>query len=394
VPALGYSVFHVLAKRSGSALKEPLPRPANVDSIENDLYKLTFKTSSGEIVSLVDKSTGAECLNGPANVVARQEDKGDLWELYHTLDGASYIPATNKQPTPTNANALLSSASSDKAGTIIQGPLFSEFKINHPMGDGSFSTRVRLSQGSRRIDIETEIVNNQKNVRYQVLFPTTIKNGNYRQEIPFGSVDRPVGVEYPAQNWVDYGDGQHGMSLLNAGMPGNVVAEDGTLMLSLLRSQTLGDYNEGHTSESGYELAMPRKFHYALLPHVGDWNTANTYREGQELNCPLLVFKAEKHPGSLPKQWGMVVINRPDVVLSAFKPGPKDTAILRVYEASGKQNSGVRITLSARIRAASEANLIEAPGAKVKVEGNSVMFDLHPFEIKTIWLTLAPAGRS
>ncbi|MFX8624428.1 glycoside hydrolase family 38 C-terminal domain-containing protein, partial [Acinetobacter baumannii] len=88
---------------------------------------------------------------------------------------------------------------------------------------------------SRRIDIETTIVNQEKQVRYQALFPTSIKGGKNVQEIPFGAVERPIGVEYPAQNWVDYSDGRTGMGLLNQGLPGNLVT-DGTLMVSLLRS--------------------------------------------------------------------------------------------------------------------------------------------------------------
>jgi len=389
VPAMGYKVFSVLHWSSTDGAKEISPSDKSVNSIENEYYKLTFNMNSGEILSLVDKATGTETLAGPANVVARQEDKGDLWELYHTLDGTSYIPATNKQPVPNESNALLSNKESGKPATIVRGPLFSEFRISHPMGSGAFSTSVRLTAGSYRIDIETEIVNNEKHVRYQVLFPTTIKGGVYRQEIPFGSVERPIGVENPAQNWVDYGDGKRGMALLNVGMPGNLVSENGTLMLSLLRSQTLGDYNEGHTSESGYELGIPRRFHYALVPHSGDWNKAIVYRDAQGLVCPMEVFKVEPHAGPLPKVWGMVKIDRATVMLSAVQPGPDNSMLIRVFEASGHQNPGVKITLPVRLRSAIETNLLGDAGAKLKVEGDAVLFDMLPFEIKTIKVKLA-----
>src|SRR5260221_4858196 len=45
------------------------------------------------------------------------------------------------------------------------------------------------------------------------LFPYTTlfrSNGRNFQEIPFGSIERPTAQEFPAQNWIDYGDGQHG----------------------------------------------------------------------------------------------------------------------------------------------------------------------------------------
>ena len=74
-------------------------------------------------------------------------------------------------------------------------------------------------------------------------------------------------------------------------------------ILSLLRSHSLGDYNEGHTSESGFELGVKRSFHYALVPHAGDWREAGTYRDGLAFNHPMLVKKAALHAGSLPKRW-------------------------------------------------------------------------------------------
>ena len=72
----------------------------------------------------------------------------------------------------------------------------------------------------------------EKYVRYQALFPTTIAEGKSTHEIPFGSIERPGAIEFPAQNWVDHSDGRRGLALLNMGLPGNVVT-DGTMMVSL-----------------------------------------------------------------------------------------------------------------------------------------------------------------
>jgi len=269
----------------------------------------------------------------------------------------------------------------------VRGAAFSEFTVKHPFGSGSFETRIRLAKGVRRIDIETTLVNNEKHVRYQVLFPTTIKRGTYTQEIPFGAVEREVGVENPAKSWVDFGDGTNGVALLNNGMPGNLVS-DGTLILSLLRSENLGDYNFGDTSDTGYELGVPRTFRYALIPHAGDWRKAGIFHEGLAFNNPLRLNKTESHLGELPSQWGLVAISAPNVVLTALKPGTNQTTILRVYEATGKATVGVRVRVNARIFSANEANLLEDTGKPLKIEKDEVSFDLHPFEIKTIKLRL------
>ena len=96
-------------------------------------------------------------------------------------------------------------------GRISAGPVFSEFHVDHPFGDNKFSTRVRVYPGIRRIDFETSITNNDKFVRYRLLFPTSIQNGRRFDEIPFGAIERPEQHEFPAQKWFDWSDGKHGV---------------------------------------------------------------------------------------------------------------------------------------------------------------------------------------
>jgi alpha-mannosidase len=251
---------------------------------------------------------------------------------------------------------------------------------------------VRLSQGVRRIDIETEIVNQEKHVRYQVLFPTTIAGGHNVQEIPFGSVERPMGVEYPAQNWVDLGDGHRGVAVLNRGLAGNVAA-DGTLMVSLLRSEDLLGYNEGRASATGFELGVARRFHYALVSHAGDFRDAAVYRHGLDFNSPLLVRKVALHGGELPPRLSLLAIADPHVVLTACKPGPDGATIVRVYDASGLGAKGVKLKAHGKIVEAHESDLLESRGQRLEPDADGIHFDLHPFQILTLRLTLAAAGR-
>ena len=247
--------------------------------------------------------------------------------------------------------------------------------------------------GLRRIEIRTRILNNARFVRYQVLFPTSIKEGTSVHEIPFGAIGRPHGIELPAQKWVDFGNGARGLALLNRGLPGNLVT-DGTMMLSLMRSTRIvaygfgGGYERGMSSDSGFELGKELTFDYALVPHAGDWRQAQIYRHGLELNHPLIVCKAARHAGPLGKQWGWLEVSHPNCVVSSLKPGKQGTTVLRIYEATGKPASGVRIKLRAKIISAQEANLMEDPGRKLQAADNVLSFDLSPFQIKTFLLRL------
>ncbi len=398
VPAIGYRTFHASPSK-GSAGDDQnhaiaAPKAASGPTIlENGLYRAAIEPSSGAITDLFYKPARWQVLSGPGNVVSRKEDRGDLWEPYHGLDGGSRIAMTNQQPVPTRGTAAYSDEGKSGPGTVLAGPVFSEFRVERPFGSGKFATTIRLVQGLRRIEVTTRLVNQEKFVRYQAHFPTTIKEGKSTHEIPFGSIDRPNGIEFPAQNWVDYSDGARGLALVNTGLPGNLVS-NGTMLVSLLRAHTLGaygfggGYEPGMSSETGFQLGKERTMRYSLVPHEGDWRTAGIFRDGWEFNHPLVCRAVLPHEGPLPKSWGLVEISSPDVVVSSLKPSRDDDVALRVYEASGRASAGVAVKLRAKILAARQANLMEDAGVEMKTDGESVRFDLRPFEIKTIRLKL------
>jgi alpha-mannosidase len=394
IPALGYGTYQVVP-RPAARSEESAPGPGN--RLENEFYRVTLDPLTGAVTSLLVKPEGWEVFDGAANVVARETDRGDLWELYRGLDGGSKIAMTRKQPVPRPGTATLSSEFPGKPGTVRGGPVLSEFRVAHPFANGTFATTVRLCAGVPRVDIATTLVNNEKFVRYQALFPTTIRDGKNVQAIPFGAIERPPGIEFPAQEWSDYGDGRRGLALLNVGLPGNVVS-DGTMMVSLLRAHTLGaygfggGYEPGMTSDSGFQLGKERTLRYALVPHAGDWREAGVYRAGLEFNHPLLCRKVLRHGGPLPKRRGFVDVSSPHVVVSALKPGPGGATVLRVYEAAGRRAAAVKVKLRAKVLSAREANLMEDAGRALETAGDGVQFDLGPFEIKTCLLRLGPAG--
>ena len=77
------------------------------------------------------------------------------------------------------------------------------------------------------------------------------------------------------------------------------------------------------------------------------------------------------------------------MVTSALKMGEDSGVILRVYEAAGKPTPGVRIKLTHRALSAFEVNLIEQPIQKLSLQGDSLSFDLRPYEIKTFRIELS-----
>lgn len=401
VPALGFAVFHAVGAASEDpnlfATSDAAPVATTATAVlENERLHAEFDRETGALTRLQSKEDGAELLRAPANVVAREEDHGDLWETYQPLDGGSRIAVLKRQAVPqAGPTTRLSSEFRGPPGTVVTSTLRSEFTVAHPFDGGEFATTARLVRGSRRLEFTTRLVNRAKEVRYQVGFPLAITGARNFQSIPFGAIERPFDVEFPAQDWIDLGDAKRGVALLNVGMPGNLVASDGTLLLSLLRSESLRGYTEGGgSSDRGYELDVPRTFRYALAPHLGDWRDAAVFRDALEFGRPLLCAKSAAHEGPLGATFGLLAISSRDVVLSAVQCAGDGGLSVRLFEASGRPARGVKLTAATPILEATVTDLLDAPLTKLAPEGASVSFDLHPFEIRTLRLRLAPPAAS
>ncbi len=413
VPAMGYTIYHVVPVLPGAAT-QAAPRSNAEESasrgqysgtnkddfgaMENEFYKATVNLWTGEITSLVLKRNHWEVLSKPGNVVAREEDRGDFWELYGTLAAGRLTNEKRPIGLPRPDATQWSNNYIGGGGEVTPGPVVTQFSSSHPFGKNQFDTTIRMYPGIQRIDIHTEIVNMEPSVRYRVLFPTTIHDGTNTQEIAFGAIERPLHQEFPAQNWADYSFGGRGLAVLNRGLPGNNVTDD-TMMVSLLRSTRLEVYGaddsgfdpaKASESDTALELGKRIAHDYALVPHAGSWQDAQIFRAGLEFNNPLVARNVDAHAGAMPKQWALLQISAPDVVVSALKPSRDSEIALRVYEAAGHAVQHAEVHFALPLASAREANLIEDPGRELQSKGNTISFDLHPYEIKTFRLRFAP----
>ena len=207
--------------------------------------------------------------------------------------------------------------------------------------------------------------------------------------IPFSAIKRSE-EEYPTQNWIDYSDGTKGVALLNQGLPGNNVV-NGIMMLALLKCTTyveygeVGGYEKGIPVDGGFEKGKRHHFNYSIVPHKNDWREAKLYRRGWEFNNPLLVKKAKLHSSGLPPRHSFLKVSKNNVVVTAFR-GSGNDLVIRLYEAEGKRIEKVELRLNWKIDTCFETDLIERNKKRIKVEGNSLCFNMEPFEIKTFRL--------
>ena len=161
-------------------------RPPTATALENDSYRVTFDPAHRGDHQPAGQDGRLGGLLGPGQRRGATEDRGDLWELYRGLDGGSKIAMTTRQEVPKRGTGRTSATSSRASpATLRAGP-----GLLRVPGRRTRSTR----DGSRRPSGSTpdlagstsdmRLVNNEKYVRYQALFPTTIKNGQERSRDP------------------------------------------------------------------------------------------------------------------------------------------------------------------------------------------------------------------
>lgn len=406
VPSLGYEVYRVVptaAPPAKSTLSTNqitfITADVHTDVIENEFFRLEIDSWTGAIRSLRDKRTGWEVID-PARpyggTVVRELDNGNFWEYNGHCKGDALYPMNRLHPLPAEGDSRAAfSHHYGGDGRVSRGFARMDYHVNFAFGKGHFSTRIRLWAGLPRIDIHTTLLNQDERVRYRMALPTNLPAGAITQEIPFGAIERPAG-EFPAQHWMDYGDGKQGVAVLNRGLPGNNV-EGGVMLLSLLKCTALkegygegGGWNFKTKTSDGYELGVQHEFDYALVPHQGDWRQGQLTRRGMEYNRPLVVLKATKHRGRLPKRWSLIEVQGESVAVSALRATPGGT-VVRVYETEGRKQAA-KLRFAWPLCKAEETNLIEEEERPLSWSGDTLDFELGPFEIKTFRVGLRSGG--
>ena len=393
VPALGHAVYRLEALDAAVPGSNPEPASEPSGCIETALLRVEVD-ATGAITSLLNKADGVQALSARGNVVARQEDRGDFWEPYKPLDGGSRIAMRDRHPAPAPGEAELSTDEAAESVTVLRGPVYSEVSVAHGYGKGTFATTIRVYEGLPRVEVRTTLMNNDHSVRYRVLFPTGMAEGANLHEIPFGAIERPEGIEFPAQNWFSTSQGGRGLAILNRGLPGANTA-DGVMMVSLFRSTCIvaygfgGGYGPGMSSDSGYMMGKELTFEYALVPHGGDAFSAQVPQQGQALNSPLRAAPAAAGEGVLPPVWGLLAVDAPNVLVSTVRNSENGGAVVRLYEAAGQAAPDVSVRFSAPVSSVEEVNLLEEEARPLALDGVTVTVGLSPFQIRTLRFCLA-----
>jgi len=377
VPALGYTVLHVLP---GAAPRAPSDLTAQGATLENSLLRVTVDRKTGCILSLYDKQEKFEDIarGGCGNQLVAFEDKPkdyDAWNIDADFEKVS---------TPLNEV--------DSVEWVERGPVRATLRITRHWQNSRFRQDISLYAGMKRVDIANDIDWHETHVLLKAAFPLAASSDEATYEIPYGAIRRPTTrnnsweaakFEVPAIRWADLGDGKHGFSLINESKYG-YDAKGNVLRLSLLRSTTSPDPD----ADRGRH-----RFSYSLYPHGGDWRQALTVRRGYEFNSRLKALAVASHEGQLSADHSFVDLQPQNLVLTALKRTEDGNALLlRFYESAGESGDAI-LTVPAGAISARLTNLMEEPyGDELSLKKGRIVLPFHPFEILSLEVKYSKPG--
>ncbi|MFC9424205.1 alpha-mannosidase [Streptomyces sp. NPDC056987] len=270
------------------------------------------------------------------------------------------------------------------------GPLRASVRVVRVFGASRITQEIRLTAGSNRIDVVTDIDWRESEKVLKAAFPLDVHAERSTAEIQFGHVHRATHdntgwdaarFEICAHRWLRVAEPGYGVAVLNDSTYGHDVTRtphaEGlgtTVRLTLLRAP--------HSPDPETDQGTHR-FRYALLPGA---TVEESVQEGLALNLPLRVATA-------PELAPLVDIDNAAVTVEAVKLAEDRSGdvIVRLYEsAGGRAEATLRVGFP--VRDARVTDLLERPLHAAETGEEGLRLRLRPFQILTLRLT--PAGRA
>ena len=355
---------------------------ASRNNLENKFVRVEFN-NDGDITRIFDKQANREVLspNAIANQFQAFEDRPsnwDAWDIEIFYDDKMWLaePAISIE-------------------VVESGELRQTLEIRRRILNSEYTQRISLDHNSARLEFDTHIDWKDRHILLKAAFPVDVLAPQATYEIQWGNVQRPTHrntswdwarFETCAHKWVDLSEGDYGVSLLNDCKYGHDI-HNSLMRITLLRSTTapdpMADFGEHH-------------FKYSLYPHAGSWNE-ETQREAYLLNDPIIVYQwtGDERPSTMvhhlhvPVQVSsMVSVSEPNVIIETVKRAEDGNGIIvRLYESQRKRGP-VQLKFGFALEFAWETNLLEENEKELKIENDSILLNLKPYQIMTLRVKL------
>ncbi len=363
LPSKGYKSF--------TACEAPAASPfTRMDEyhLETPFYTIALD-ENGHFTSIYDKAEERELLKAgqAGNMLRLYEDKPiyfDNWDIDMYYTEKSW-----------EVNDLV------RMEWTEDGPVRTTLTLRWKCSNSLIDQKIYFYADTRRIDFETVVDWKEHQHLLKAEFPVDIHSDEATFEVQFGNLTRKVHTntswdkarfESCGQKWMDFSEGNYGVSLLNDCKYGHSVNE-GTIGLSLIKC--------GIEPNPNADVEV-HHFTYSLYPHQGTWKQAGTVKEAYNLNQPAYAVAG----GEAGKCVSFASVDKPNVVLETVKQAEDGCGtVLRLYECENARTK-VRLALPEGVTQAYITNLLEEVEAPLAVEDGKAVFTIKPYEIVTILL--------
>lgn len=395
LPAVGFKTFSLVDG-------EPTVAPSGILSVspsvlENDFYRLEIDGTDGAVVSLIDKKTG------------RQLVDGDTGYRFNSLASAV------KKDVDAAGALKVEPVGSAVVTVIDSGPLLGEVQVTRT-GTPHAETIFRLYRGEDRVEIENALdrdrmpyVNNATSFRgYTVALPFKVHNFEIRAETTTRFLD-PLTDNFARDSWFDWYNTEHSLTFWD-GEGGIVFSCDASDAQHFERWSTFPP----NLIKRGHGLLLPRLYDrsdeieladHSIGPMVMEPDTAPIFRSrylfqaippgfdppavsrfGYEaLNAPLARYLAPQVGTLTDPSGSFFAIDAPNVLLYTVAPAVDgDGLILRLLEQT-EQPTVARISSGQFVLDRPEqVAQDEGPGTPLTLDGGAVVVPFTPYETVTV----------
>ncbi|MES2376570.1 MAG: glycoside hydrolase family 38 C-terminal domain-containing protein [Bacteroidota bacterium] len=357
VPAMGYTTYKLTTQAAKIVLSVPKitvkQQLSGKYKIETDLYTIIIDPAKGgTIESLVAKKLGNKEFVDKANTRRFNELRGNFFK-----DGG-----------------FKSSADQPAEVTVLEkGPVQISLQVKGMIANNPFTQVLTFAQGQERIDVKLKIdwqgnpgignpygqtgnyeATSLKKAFYDdrdkllALFPLNLQGQKVYKNAPFDVTESKLENTFFTRwdsiknnvvlNWVDVTDANntYGMAVLTDHTTNYAHGEDFPLGLDIAYSG-VGLWGRNYT------LRYPTEMNYALIPHVGKWDTAGIWTESTKFNEPMTATVFGSAPDKMLRS--LVNIAGAGLEISSVTVVGKDL-LVRLFNAEG-DGQPKKVTLDA-----------------------------------------------
>ena len=361
IPPMGYKFFPYADTKTAENVK------LENGILENNILRVEYD-ENGNLTSVFDKENNRETLTGKGNVISIFIDKcvhETAWNLEQNYEKKKWV---------------LEKAESIEI--VESSPVRAVLKVVRKFNKSTITQNIILYADSRQLLFETEVDWQERDKVMKAAFPVNVLNTEATFEAAHGAIKRPTHrnssfdaarFEQCAHKWADLSEGDYGVSILNDCKYGYDVL-DSTMRITLLRAPTCPD----RLGDLGIN-----KFTYSFYPHTGTWQTGGTVKEAFKLNVPLKALNVCAQNGTLPAENSFISCDNEDIIIDAVKSAQDGNGtIIRVYQ-SRRVRGERKLTVNLPFTEAYECNLMEDENKEITFDGNTITFNVTPFEVKT-----------